>query len=70
MPTEQTRFVVFGCRPQDTLLVEVHTDDFSNAAMLSLINSTSDFKARIWDDYQKGFVKQKVIDEAIKFYSM
>jgi hypothetical protein len=64
---DKTRFIVFGCRPDDTLLVENHTDDFDNALMYADVMSTSDYKARIFDREKSKFVDQHVIDLAIRY---
>jgi hypothetical protein len=62
------RFIVFGCRPEDELLIELHTNHFKEACMLAMVNTTANYHARIWDCDRKRFIKQRVIDRAIEFY--
>ena len=64
---DKARFIVFGCRTEDTLLVENHTDDFDAALGYYDVTSTADFKARIFDQSQGKLIDQHVIDLAAKF---
>jgi hypothetical protein len=69
MPRDIFRFIVFGVRAQDDLLVEIHTDDFDNAVQQQDITSCADFKARIYDNVERAFVKPDVVEMARHFYN-
>ncbi len=64
------RFVVFGVRVKDNLLIENHIDYFDNAVMMQEVTSTADYQARVWDKLEKCFIKQAVIDHAKKFLEL
>ena len=62
------RFIVFGCRPSDDLLVELHTDKFTDAVVMqSVLYSGEDFQSRIFDNEKQQFIKPAVIDHAAQF---
>ena len=61
------RFIVFGCRPSDDLLVELHTNEFTDAVVMQSVYSGEDFKARIFDNEEQRFIKPAVIDHAAQF---
>jgi len=61
------RFIVFGCRPSDDLLVELHTDDFQHAITMQSLYSCENYKARIFDNVERAFIKPEVIGHAVQF---
>jgi hypothetical protein len=62
--------VVFGVNRDDKdTFVENHTDDFIHCLLLADIMSTADYKARIWDNEDKRFIPERVIDRAMRFLS-
>jgi hypothetical protein len=53
------RFVVFGIR--NDVLVEYSTDDIANAVLLHDWLSCSDYKAKVFDNKCRKFVKPQVL---------
>jgi hypothetical protein len=62
------RFVVYGCRPEDEIFTEIHTDDFESAVSIAMVNTSHGYTARIWDNERQVFIRQRVIERAIEFY--
>ena len=63
----KARFVVFGCRPEDQLLVENHTDDFDEAVGYWCSTTIADYTARVWDNEDKRFIRLPVLIMAAQF---
>lgn len=60
---EKLRFTVFGVDISTGLLVEQYADTIHEAVLYHDNLSCFDYKARIWDNVQHGFVKQESIEK-------
>ena len=61
------QFVVFGCRPTDESLIELHTDSFNDAVVMHSLYSCDGYKARVFDNEKQQFINPAVIDHAVQF---
>lgn len=54
---DNARFTVFGVDLRRDVLIEIQTNLYTHAVELAHLYSCVDYRARIWDKFQKGFVK-------------